>query len=110
MVKSVCGQDVLLGLDCLAFTGMALQLLLLLLAARLGVLSQDLCPGVGWVLGAGATGAPGSSAGHGSGGARRAAGLQNHSPGELSAAKLTHCSLSSFNECIIQPGCESPFL
>lgn len=37
MVQSVSGQDDLLGLECLAFTGMALQLLLLLLAARLWV-------------------------------------------------------------------------
>lgn len=48
------------------------------------------------MLGAGATGPPGSSAGHGSGGAE--GGLQGgSSPGELSAAKLTRCSLSSFN-------------
>lgn len=54
MVQSVSGQDDLLGLECPACTGMALKLLLLLLA--------------------GATGPPGSSAGHGSGGAKE--GLQ----------------------------------
>lgn len=37
MVQSVSGQDDLLGLECPAYTGMALKLLLLLLAARLWV-------------------------------------------------------------------------